>query len=153
MQNALLDLSAYTVHLASETDFAGWREAARNLALNDVAPHDVAWLVGAAGETTDKLPTARAGNQFKVSRDFVERAETVVCHSDPERFTLLYRMLWRMRSEPTLLKIASDPDVRRFEALEKAVRRDIHKMRAFVRFRKLGDGEDECYVAWFEPEH
>ena len=37
--------------------------------------------------------------------------------------------------------------------MEKAVRRDIHKMRAFVRFRKIGEGDDERYVAWFEPEH
>ncbi|MDQ2706022.1 MAG: UdgX family uracil-DNA binding protein [Pseudomonadota bacterium] len=88
---------------------------------------------------------------FTVSRDFVERAETVVCHGDPERFALLYRMLWRMRTEPALLKIASDPDVGRFESMEKAVRRDIHKMRAFVRFRQIGEGER--YVAWFEPDH
>ena len=31
MQTALLDLSAYTVHLAGQTDFAGWRDAARRL--------------------------------------------------------------------------------------------------------------------------
>ena len=37
--------------------------------------------------------------------------------------------------------------------MEKAVRRDIHKMRAFVRFRKIGDGDEERYVAWFEPDH
>jgi DNA polymerase len=37
--------------------------------------------------------------------------------------------------------------------MEKAVRRDIHKMRAFVRFRKIGDGPEERYVAWFEPDH
>ena len=37
--------------------------------------------------------------------------------------------------------------------MEKAVRRDIHKMHAFVRFRKIGEGGDERYVAWFEPEH
>ena len=35
MQNALLDLAAYTVHLADQTDFAGWRDAARRLALAD----------------------------------------------------------------------------------------------------------------------
>ncbi len=62
-------------------------------------------------------------------------------------------MLWRMRAEPALMKIASDPDIRGCETLEKAVRRDIHKMRAFVRFRPVGDGADERYVAWFEPEH
>ena len=62
-------------------------------------------------------------------------------------------MLWRLRTEPKLLAIASDPDTRRLEAMEKAVRRDIHKMHAFVRFRKIGEGNDERYVAWFEPDH
>ena len=37
--------------------------------------------------------------------------------------------------------------------MEKSVRRDIHKMRAFVRFREVGEGEATRYVAWFEPEH
>ncbi|WP_292457390.1 DUF4130 domain-containing protein, partial [Mesorhizobium sp.] len=58
-----------------------------------------------------------------------------------------------LRSEPKLLSIATDPDIRRLEAMEKAVHRDIHKMRAFVRFRKIGEGADERYVAWFEPDH
>ena len=38
MRTALLDLSAYTVQLAGRTDFAGWRDAARRLALADVEP-------------------------------------------------------------------------------------------------------------------
>jgi DNA polymerase len=35
------------------------------------------------------------------------------------------------------------------------VRRDVHKMRAFVRFRPVQDGrgEEPLHVAWFEPEH
>jgi DNA polymerase len=194
MQNALLDLSAHTVHLASQTDFAGWRDAARRLALAGVRPEEVAWLVvddnhthpssssglsrgSATAQNLFARPPAPAnhsgaqssakadprdkpededqnvGPTFTVSRYFVERAETVICHNDPQRFALLYRMLWRMRAEPHLLQIASDADVRRFETMEKAVRRDIHKMRAFVRFRKVGEGDDECYIAWFEPEH
>ncbi|TIU55660.1 MAG: DUF4130 domain-containing protein, partial [Mesorhizobium sp.] len=88
-----------------------------------------------------------------VPRDFIERAETAICHCDPDRFGFLYRLLWRLRSEPKLLSIATDPDIRRLEAMEKAVHRDIHKMRAFVRFRKIGEGADERYVAWFEPDH
>jgi probable DNA metabolism protein len=153
MQPTLLDLSAHTVHLSGEIDFAGWRDAARRLALNGIKPDDVAWIIDKAVRDPDELSAVPAGIQLTVPREFVERAKTVFCHSDAERFAVLYRMLWRMRGEPDLLKIASDPDVRRFEAMEKAVRRDIHKMRAFVRFRKLGDGEDERYVAWFEPEH
>ncbi|CAM5378743.1 hypothetical protein MAUB1S_06472 [Mycolicibacterium aubagnense] len=147
------DLSTYTVCLASQTDFEGWRDAARSLALNDAAPQEIAWVVDAACQAASQLPPVPSGSQFKVSRDFVERAETAFCHNDPERFALLYRMLWRMRAEPELPRIASDPDVRRFEAMEKAVGRDMHKMRAFVRFRQIGEGEDECYVAWFEPDH
>ena len=47
----------------------------------------------------------------------------------------------------------ADPLLGRVEALAKAVRRDIHKMRAFVRFRAVEDGEGTRFVAWFEPEH
>jgi DNA polymerase len=39
-------------------------------------------------------------------------------------------------------------------AMVKAVRRDEHKMHAFVRFREVGRRERETrYIAWFEPEH
>ena len=202
MAQKALALSDHTVRLADETDFDGWRDAARKLALESVPPEDVTWVVkdkeyliaeptssvltptpnpspqgggglaapatnsaqapaesdaespsplrgGVRGGGTSKRPLG----QLTVPRDFVTRAETVICHSDPERFALLYRLLWRLREEPNLLKIASDMDVRRFEAMEKAVRRDIHKMRAFVRFRRIGDREGERYVAWFEPDH
>ena len=37
--------------------------------------------------------------------------------------------------------------------MAKAVRRDEHKMHAFVRFREIGRERDAHYVAWFEPEH
>jgi len=33
------------------------------------------------------------------------------------------------------------------------VRRDVHKMRAFVRFREAADDDGPRYVAFFEPEH
>ena len=145
-----LSLAAYAVHLAGPTDFDGWRDAARRLSTNEVKPEDIEWHVGGEG---DELPAPTPGVELRVSREFVERATIVACHSDSERFALLYRLLWRQRSEPHLLRIASDPDVRRFEAMEKSVRRDEHKMHAFVRFRKIGDGNDERFVAWFEPDH
>jgi uracil-DNA glycosylase len=146
----------FTIHFASPTDFDGWRTAARALALNDVPPHDIIWQ---SGETNDlfadqtTLPSIPAGSALNVSRIFIDRAEAVICHSDPGRFDLLYRLLWRMRREPKLLQVASDPDVIRFMQLEKSVRRDIHKMRAFVRFVEVGEGDAARYVAWFEPDH
>ncbi len=147
-----LALADHAIVLAGETDFAGWRAAARALTLAGVRPEQVSWRV-APGESPPALPEPPPGTELKVPRSFVERAEAVVCHADPERFAFLHRLLWRLSNEPPLLSIASDPDVRRFEAMEKAVRRDIHKMRAFVRFRQLGEAPLERYVAWFEPEH
>jgi len=35
----------------------------------------------------------------------------------------------------------------------RSVRRDEHKMHAFVRFREIGRERSSRYVAWFEPEH
>ncbi|PBB91921.1 uracil-DNA glycosylase [Mesorhizobium sp. WSM3864] len=154
MARTQLSLASHLVRLESETDFAGWRDAARRLATNDIPPEDVAWQVGHDDDDrANDLPACRQDARLVVPRDFIERAETVICHSDPERFNFLYRLLWRLRVEPKLLSIASDPDIRRLEFMEKAVRRDIHKMRAFVRFRKIGDGAEERYVAWFEPDH
>ena len=153
-----LSRTNFSIRLASETDFAGWRNAARDLALADIAPEAVTWHVGEAGDLfgTDAAPLPRPveGRALTVPRAFVERAEAVICHSDPERFSFLYRMLWRQIAEPKLLSVASDPDVIRLQKLEKAVRRDIHKMRAFVRFVEVKDGDGEPrYVAWFEPDH
>ena len=48
---------------------------------------------------------------------------------------------------------STDPLLRKLEMMAKTVRRDIHKMRAFVRFRRVEQDGDEHYIAWFEPEH
>jgi DNA polymerase len=37
--------------------------------------------------------------------------------------------------------------------MDKAIRHDLHKMRAFVRFRAVEHEGATWYVAWFEPEH
>ena len=100
------------------------------------------------------MPDSTAGVELTVPRDFPELARTVVCHRDAGRFDLLYRLLLRLQREPTLLRIVTDDDVHRANAMAKAVRRDLHKMTAFVRFREVvGPDGAEAFVAWFEPEH
>jgi DNA polymerase len=67
---------------------------------------------------------------------------------------LMYRILWRLtHGEPSLLRVVVDDDVHRFFAMKRAVARDIHKMHAFVRFKRLAGNGDEHYVAWFRPKH
>lgn len=148
------------VVLEHETDFDGWRKAARAAILAGVPPHDIVWQVGSDGGdlfARDEVAPVEGVDapRFNVSRAFVELAETVIAHRDPARFSLLYRLLWRLRQTPALLSDASDADVDSARAMEKAIRRDIHKMHAFVRFREIAatDEEEATYVAWFEPEH
>jgi uracil-DNA glycosylase len=145
------------IRLASEADFAGWREAARAALLSGEAPEALAWSVGAggAGDLFEGAPTAPQPIAVpKVPRGFITLAETVILHRDPGRFALLYRLLWRLQSQPKLLEDASDPDVHEAEQRARAIRRDIHKMHAFVRFREVGapDGTAD-FVAWFEPDN
>jgi DNA polymerase len=145
------------ITLDSETDFDGWRRAARELALQRVTPADVSWRVeGHEPELFDQPRTRPASpppGSFNVPAAFVELAETAILHRDPQRFALLYRLLWRLRANHELLQLATDPDVAQAQALAKAVRRDQHKMKAFVRFREIGREPENRFVAWFEPEH
>lgn len=147
----------HVITLDGETDFDGWRKAARRLALNGVAPREVTWTVrGNAPELFEagpERPLGEAHGSFNVPAKFVELAKIAILHRNPERFALLYRLLWRLRGQHDLLEAATDPDVADIAALAKAVRRDEHKMHAFVRFREVGRESKSHFVAWFEPEH
>jgi len=146
----------YRITLSAPDDFEGWRDAARACCAANLFADQIGWQVGAeegdlfAGGSPPPSPTAPA---FNVPRAFVDLAQTVLCHRDPERFTLLYTLLLRLRVNSGALGDEADPLIRRLVQRARAVRRDVHKMRAFVRFREIGQGEATRFVAWFEPEH
>ncbi len=142
-------------HLSAEDDFDGWRDAARALASAGVPADGVVWQVGdnVTDLFGDEAVQSPAAGAFNVPRPFVELAQSVIAHADPQRFGLLYKMLLRLRDEPRMIGDHADPLLRRLEEMAKAVRRDIHKMRAFVRFREVETEEGPRFVAWFEPEH
>ena len=150
------------ITLDRDTDFDGWRKAARALALNEIKPSDVTWMVRGNALTsigppaTDQSLQTPQGNfhgSFNVSAKFVELAQSAILHRDPLRFALLYRLVWRLRSHHDLLNTATDPDVAQAIAMAKAVHRDQHKMQALVRFHEIGREQKSHYLAWFEPEH
>ena len=146
-----------SIALAHQVDWDGWRTAARTLALDGVPPEEVVWSVGAPDDLFaegDRPPAPPATGAFTVPRALVSLAETVIQASDSERFARLYRLIWRAhRGEKHLLEITTDPDVHAVQELAKSVRRDTHKMRAFVRFREVPEDGGLKYVAWFEPDH
>jgi len=152
--------AVYAVALPEPDDFAFWRDAARQLVRAGVSPQQVTWLepdgardLFADGGAALPAPSADAP-QPHVSRAYLDLATMAILHTAPERFDLLYRLLWRLQASPRLMEDAADPDVRRVHELARVVRRDIHKMRAFVRFRVVEEADGgERYVAWFEPSH
>ena len=146
--------------LASEDDFEGWRDAARALLQARVPPGEVVWQVGDAPADLfgdEAIFEADTPRPLRVPRAFIDLAQSAILHSDPQRFALLYTLL----GNPERLHDPADPVVQRLEGMAKQVRRDIHKMRAFVRFREVaesppfpGTGEPGTrFIAWFEPEH
>lgn len=136
-------------------DFASWRHEARRLLRHGRPPNSVWWQADrtCAPRTGEERPADRTPSASGVSvpRAFHTQARLASLHRSDERWTLLYRLLWRLaHGERHLLERVDDAEVRRLRDYAKSVRRDLHKMKAFVRFRATDDGR---YVAWFEPEH
>lgn len=141
--------------LTFPANFSGWRAAAREALIRGLAPDAVAWQA-----VVDQEPIAIGKGeglprQFRVPREFLELARAVSCHDSEDRWALLYMALWRCtHGEPALLDLRGDPLVKGLHDRASAVRRDCHKMHAFVRFRRVADDDGgERFVAWFEPEH
>ena len=172
----MADTPRQAVQLASESDVTGFRSAARSLLAQGVAPGAVSWHVATTAEgdlfgpPTDNHPaqaqvapgSAAPANAATTARPqvpafFVPLCEHTALHSDPGRFGLLYRLLWRLAREPSLRHDPLDSDRMQAEQMARAVRRDKHKMTAFVRFRPLTAPTDDewriTHVAWFEPVH
>ena len=156
------------IRLASETDFEGWRDAARRLVDAGVPPERVGWRVasgggngqaglfggGGGGDTGDPLPPGK-GRELRVPLRFLLLARRAALNADPGRFAALYRLLWRIAvlGERWLMERPSDPDMARVGAMARAVDRAAHRMRAFVRFKEVWTAAGPRHLAWFEPEH
>ena len=148
------------VRLADGADLAEWRTQARALLRAGVPPEQVQWQSGPQVELLlpDPLPperpATRAGEAGTVPRAFLALATLVLAHADARRHAVLYRLLWRLvHGERALLRIVTDDDVAWALGAAKAVRREKHKMKAFVRFREMRAAQGPVFVAWFEPEH
>ncbi|MFM9922396.1 UdgX family uracil-DNA binding protein [Variovorax sp. H27-G14] len=175
------------IRLDNPIDLDAFRRHARQLLASGVPPDHVEWSEGPAGDgagdlfgdadgtggTDNRMPTpVPSAARHPVPASFVALCADVILHRDAQRFTLLYRLLWRLAHEPALRHDPIDADMLQAQLMAKAVHRDIHKMRAFVRFTRVGDGGDagdageggagdvaeggasgERHVAWFEPDH
>lgn len=147
------------IKLLHQTDFAGWRDAAREALRDGLPPHTLDWRVEGDGPpdlfTPDMKTAAEAAADIpRVPKAFITLAQTVILHRDPGRFALLYRLLWALRRQPKLLDDATYPDVHLAVQVVKAVDRDIRRMQDDLRVREVATpGGEAHFIAWFEPEH
>ena len=130
-------------HLLLEPDFDAFRHAARehlragfSPAQLDLQDATVPTPLTLALEADEPL-SGPAYDHPHVPKAFLEAAQVAAVHRDPQRWNLLYRLLYRLQSDRNLLRLETDDDVAHLLRLEGQVRRDLHKMHAFVRFRKV----------------
>lgn len=139
-----------------EPTFEAWRDLARDFLLEGHAPGGINWSdsnvsLFSFAETGKPLPL---GKVPVVPKLFLDLAKDVAYARDPDRWALLYRILYRLQHEnPLLMNITVDEDIHRAMGLSRSVRRDVHKLHAFVRFKKSVSNGGEIYVAWHKAEH
>lgn len=136
------------VALSDETDWSGFRQAARALVLAGAEPSEVTWSVGGEG---DELP--EAAGRFNLPRALVDLAGVAIQAREPERFPLLYSLVWRAHGGEKLLEDSKDPDLVATRRLALSVRADAHRMRTNIRYMPVQEGNRTRYLGWFAPLH
>ena len=126
-----------TATLAGGADLEGFRHACRTLWAEQVEPGRVRWQIGSeADETPDAVPPAPVAATPPVVRTlhvpaaFMPLCEQVILHRDPGRFDLLYRLLWRLQTEPGLRNDPRDADWVRAQEMAGEVHDDMVKSAA-----------------------
>ncbi|NIY72721.1 UdgX family uracil-DNA binding protein [Marivivens donghaensis] len=147
-----------TVSLRRIGTVAAWRKEARMLALQGVRAEDVLWRVGeGGGDLFGSSGAAPVGQpiELRLHKDAISCLETALYHSDPERFARGYALILRLAKGEVRWGDRSDAMLNKVLHQERAVRRDVHKMHAFVRFREVTPqgANRRAFAAWFEPEH
>jgi DNA polymerase len=151
------------VMLEHPADHAGfWSGVAE--ALHQEVPWDqVQWMVSASAcERRCTIPVgAKKADTLPIRfptralpRELIVLTNTVLLHSESDRFFRLHKLIARVADNLAHWHDTLHAERRHLEGLAREVRRDLHKMKAFVRFNKVGEelGQEE-FVAWFEPQH
>ncbi len=153
-------MTLFETCVVSAQSFDEWRQTARSLIVSNTPPHQVNWQAQSGdgdlfcSEQVEKTVRDQSKFAMHVSRELLHMLELAACYRAEDRWSFLYRILWRWQTGDRTVVSAADEDGRRLHGMIKTVRREVHKMNAFLRFREraaeLGAPQ---FVAWFEPLH
>jgi len=111
-----------------DPSFESWQSAARSLLREGISPDDVQWNDGSIVQSsllTLSAPRAvEPVTEYRVPARFVDMARRAATNADPQRWALLYRVLWRIvRENHDLLDVERDIDVARLNELSEPTAR------------------------------
>ena len=148
------------MHSASfDGSFAGWREVARSLIQQGVPPHQITWLTdGDSGGLFDHAPVPNgapaATPPLRIPKQLLELLQSAARFRVEDRWSLLYRILWRVAQGDRAAMLPGDIDGSQLHKRLKAIRREAHHLHAFLRFHpRPENAEGPQLVAWHEPAH
>jgi DNA polymerase len=113
--------------LATEQLFEDWRFKAREALVRGIPPADIDFedpydtttLRFDFSPATAAPPLPREPHpEPHVPATFLAAAMHVAAHSDPGRWNLLYRLLWRLQEDSSLFHFELDPDVRALRQMQ-----------------------------------
>jgi uracil-DNA glycosylase len=149
-----------SVELDGPTDLAGFRAAVHALVAANIAPDAVRFCVpstdqAALFDDAQVLPSETLLNSPPIAlpAGFVALCETIVMHDEPQRFARMYALAYALHQGQTSWQDTLLPQRIALEHMAQAVRREMHKTKAFVRFRPVLGDDGITHVAWFEPSH
>lgn len=174
-----------TVECTVGGGYSAWREQALRALAAQWPPETVTWIEHGPGcaSAMEQLTLAAPASesalevamplpgmvQVRISKALGQLLRDAARFRSPERWAFLYRVLWRWQQGDRAVASAADEDGARLYAMAKSVRRAMHDMIAYVRFRECGGpppgpeadaiAEGEVagglpqFVAWYEPDH
>lgn len=144
----------YWAPISLDADEAQFRALARRCMALEIAPAEVSFASLDEAPLFERVPEGETSSAFAVPRAYAELLNDAICHRAPDRFALLYDVLWRIRhGEAGLVGNPADAAVARLTDYARNVCRDIHKMHAFLRFREQCVDGRTVFTSWFEPQH
>ncbi len=167
MSEAIVDIDAVALTLAGQpipvTTFAEWRLAARDLIVRRIRPESLQWAgQDGGGDLLSAAPPVVPATVLDVPpappphvpRKLMEMLHSAACYRTPDRWSFLYKVLWRWQQGQQEILSMADEDGARLQHMVKAVHHEEHDMHAYLRFRERPpEAGDPRFVAWFEPAH
>lgn len=131
--------------------FASWQRAAQYLLEQGIMPSSVEWIETDEGGTLTPLPVQ---SPLRCQEQFLKLARLASFHRSPERWSLLYRVLWRLvHGQSRLLNELLDPDVNRLHNFAREVEKEVRHLVATAHFAPVDTEGGTVQVAWFIPRH